>query len=65
MDNFLINIAQEEEKILDFKLQTKIEFGEANIIFLIHNRDSALALRTRLIRNSLWNLYKIETNDIG
>jgi len=59
---YLVNA---EGKAMDYKLQTRIEFGEALPTLGSNDGEAAMALRTRLRRNKLWNLYRIETQDIG
>ena len=59
---FLVNA---EGKAMDYKLQTRFEFGEALPTLGSNDGEAAMALRTRLRRNKLWNLYRIETLDIG
>ena len=59
---FLVNA---EGKAMDYKLQTRFEFGEALPTLGSNDGEAAMALRTRLRRNKLWNLYRIETQDIG
>ena len=50
---------------MDYNLQTRVEFGEALPSLGTKDGEAAMALRTRLRRNKLWNLYRIETKDIG
>ncbi len=47
-----------------FKLQTRVELGEPLLTLGTKDGESALALRTKLRRNKIWNLYRIETKDI-
>ena len=54
-----------EGKAMDYNLQTRVEFGEALPSLGTKDGEAAMALRTRLKRNKLWNLYRIETKDIG
>lgn len=54
-----------EGKAMDYNLQTRVEFGEALPTLGTKDGEAAMALRTRLRRNKLWNLYRIETKDIG
>ena len=59
---YLVNA---EGKAMDYNLQTRVEFGEALPSLGTKDGEVAMALRTRLRRNKLWNLYRIETKDIG
>ena len=59
---FLINA---EGKVMDYKLQTRVELGEALPSFGKTDGEAAMRLRTKLKRNKLWKLYRIETQDIG
>ena len=59
---YLVNA---EGKAMDYKLQTRVEFGEALPTLGSNDGEVAMALRTRLRRNKLWNLYRIETQDVG
>ena len=59
---YLVNA---EGKAMDYKLQTRVEFGEALPTLGSNDGVAAAALRTRLRRNKLWNLYRIETKDVG
>ena len=54
-----------EGKAMDYNLQTRVELGEALPSLGTKDGVAAAALRTRLRRNKLWNLYRIETKDIG
>ena len=54
-----------EGKAMDYNLQTRVEFGQALPSLGTKDGEVAMALRTRLRRNKLWNLYRIETKDIG
>ena len=56
---------KKQGKAMDYKLQTRVEFGEALPTLGSNDGVAAAALRTRLRRNKLWNLYRIETQDIG
>ena len=58
-------LANAEGKAMDYKLQTRVEFGEALPTLGSNDGEAAMALRTRLRRNKLWNLYRIETKDVG
>ena len=49
----------------DYNLQARVEIGEALPSFGKTDGEVAMRLRTRLKRNKLWNLYRIETKDIG
>jgi len=49
---------------MDYNLQTRVELGEALPSLGTKDGEAAMALRTRLRRNKLWNLYRIETKDI-
>ena len=50
---------------MDYKLQTRVELGEALPSLGKTDGEVAMRLRTRLKRNKLWKLYRIETQDIG
>ena len=54
-----------EGKAMDYKLQTRVELGEALPSFGKNDGEAAERLRTKLKRNKLWKLYRIETQDIG
>ena len=54
-----------EGKAKDYKLQARIEFGEALPSLGKVDGEAAMRLRTKLKRNKLWNLYRIETKEIG
>ena len=56
---YLINA---EGKAMEYNLQTRIELGEELPSL---GEYASMTLRTRLSRNKLWNLYRIETKDIG
>ena len=56
---YLVNA---EGKAMDYNLQTRIELGEELPSL---GEYASMTLRTRLRRNKLWNLYRIETKDIG
>ena len=58
---FLVNA---EGKAMDYKLQTRLELGEALPSFGRTDGEVAMTLRTKLKRNKLWNLYRIQTQDI-
>ncbi|MDC3069453.1 site-specific integrase [Prochlorococcus sp. AH-736-D21] len=59
---YLVNA---EGKAMEYKLQTRVELGEALPTLGSNDGEAAMALRTRLRRNKLWNLYRIETKDVG
>ena len=59
---FLVNA---EGKAMDYKLQTRVELGEPLPTLGSKDGETAAALRTKLRRNKLWNLYRIETKDMG
>lgn len=52
-------------KSIDYKLQNRIELGEPLPTFGRNDGEASMTLRTRLKRNKLWNLYRIETQNIG
>ncbi len=54
-----------EGKGMDYNLQARIEFGEALPSLGKVDGEAAMRLRTKLKRNKLWNLYRIETKEIG
>ena len=54
-----------EGKTKDYNLQSRVELGEALPSFGKNDGEAAMRLRTKLKRNKLWNLYRIETKDIG
>jgi len=56
---YLVNA---EGKAMDYNLQSRIELGEELPPL---GEYASMSLRTRLRRNKLWNLYRIETQDIG
>ena len=56
---YLINA---EGKAMEYNLQTRIELGEELPSL---GEYASMTLRTRLRRNKLWKLYRIETKDIG
>ncbi len=47
---------------MDYNLQTRIELGEELPAL---GEYASMTLRTKLRRNKLWNLYRVETKDIG
>ena len=56
---YLVNA---EGKAMDYNLQSRIELGEELPPL---GEYASMSLRTRLRRNKLWNLNRIETQDIG
>ena len=56
---YLVNA---EGKAMDYNLQSRIELGEELPPL---GEYASMSLRTRLRRNKLWNLYRIETQDIA
>ena len=47
---------------MDYNFLTRIELGEELPPLVEY---ASMSLRTRLRRNKLWNVYRIETQDIG
>ena len=54
-----------EGKAKDYKLQARVELGEALPSFGKTDGEAAMRLRTKLKRNKLWKLYRLEAQDIG
>ena len=58
---FMVNA---KGKAMDYKLQTRVELGEPLPTLGSKDGENAGALRIKLRRNKLWNLYRIETKDM-